>query len=68
MTPSTGRAPRSDARENRARILTAARTVLASDPSAPLQSVARAAGVGQGTMYRHFPGGRPCWSPSTRRS
>ncbi|MET9185517.1 TetR/AcrR family transcriptional regulator [Streptomyces tendae] len=56
MTQSTGRAPRSDARENRARILTAARTVLAGDPSAPLQSVARAAGVGQGTMYRHFPG------------
>ncbi|MDA5146287.1 helix-turn-helix domain containing protein [Streptomyces sp. AD681] len=56
MTQPTGRAPRSDARENRARILTAARAVLAGDPSAPLQSVARAAGVGQGTMYRHFPG------------
>ncbi|WP_399893425.1 TetR/AcrR family transcriptional regulator [Streptomyces sp. BBFR51] len=56
MTQPSGRAPRSDARENRARILAAARAVLADNPSAPLQSVARAAGVGQGTMYRHFPG------------
>ncbi|MEV4048466.1 helix-turn-helix domain-containing protein [Streptomyces sp. NPDC049744] len=56
MTQPAGRTPRSDARENRARILTVARVLLADDPSASLLSIARAAGVGQGTMYRHFPG------------
>ncbi|MDQ1033803.1 AcrR family transcriptional regulator [Streptomyces sp. V3I8] len=54
MRPS-GRAPRSDARENRARIIEAGRAVFAGDRSASLQAVAKAAGVGQGTMYRHFP-------------
>ncbi|NSL43848.1 TetR/AcrR family transcriptional regulator, partial [Streptomyces sp. 8P21H-1] len=49
------RAPRSDARENRARIVGTARAVFADDPSATLQAVAKAACVGQGTMYRHFP-------------
>ncbi|MEU9222605.1 TetR/AcrR family transcriptional regulator [Streptomyces sp. NPDC048376] len=56
MTQPARRAPRSDAKENRARILAAARAVLADNPSAPLQSIAKTAGVGQGTMYRHFPG------------
>ncbi|WP_217165422.1 TetR/AcrR family transcriptional regulator [Streptomyces sp. AC512_CC834] len=55
MTHPHGRVLRSDARENRARIVAAARAVLDGNPSAPLQSIARAAGVGQGTLYRHFP-------------
>ncbi len=32
-----------------------ARTVLAADPTAPLSTIAKTAGVGQGTLYRHFP-------------
>lgn len=42
--------------ENRRAILAAAREVFAADSfSAPLSAVARTAGVGQGSLYRHFP-------------
>ena len=50
------RAPRSDARENRARLVESARAAFLADPSASLASIAKAAGVGQGTLYRHFSG------------
>ncbi|WP_454857772.1 TetR/AcrR family transcriptional regulator [Rhizobium binxianense] len=46
---------RSDARANRERILAVARETFAAAPSASLNSVAKAAGVGPGTLYRHFP-------------
>ena len=46
---------RVDARANRSRILDVARAALAADPEAPFNSIARAAGIGQGTLYRHFP-------------
>ncbi|WP_067966882.1 TetR/AcrR family transcriptional regulator [Mycolicibacter icosiumassiliensis] len=48
---------RSDARRNRERLLSAAAAAFgASDGSpVPLESVARDAGVGIGTLYRHFP-------------
>ncbi len=46
---------RADARENRDRILDVARDALAADPAASLNSIAKAAGVGAGTLYRHFP-------------
>ncbi len=46
---------RVDARANRNRILDVARAALAADPEAPFNSIARAAGIGQGTLYRHFP-------------
>jgi AcrR family transcriptional regulator len=46
---------RSDAEQNRARILEVARTALAESGEATLSSIAKQAGVGQGTMYRHFP-------------
>ena len=45
---------RADARANRDRILEVARVALAADPDASLHSIARTAGVGQGTLYRHF--------------
>ena len=45
---------RADARANRDRILTVARDAFAADPEASLHSIARTAGVGQGTLYRHF--------------
>jgi len=42
--------------ENRRALLDAARAVFATDGfAAPLSAVARRAGVGQGSLYRHFP-------------
>lgn len=46
---------RADAHENRSRILEVARQALAADPEASLNSIAKLAGVGPGTLYRHFP-------------
>lgn len=47
---------RADARRNRARIVAAAREVLSeAGIDAPMDDVARQAGVGVGTLYRHFP-------------
>ncbi|RZQ59547.1 TetR/AcrR family transcriptional regulator [Amycolatopsis suaedae] len=47
---------RADARRNRERVLAAAREAFASDGLAvPLDEIARRAGVGAGTVYRHFP-------------
>ena len=46
---------RSDAQQNRERILEVARDALAASPHASLNSIAKAAGVGPGTLYRHFP-------------
>ncbi|MEV5177088.1 TetR/AcrR family transcriptional regulator [Streptomyces flaveolus] len=46
---------RSDARSNRLRILEAATEALAAPGDTSLKSIARRAGVGQGTLYRHFP-------------
>jgi AcrR family transcriptional regulator len=50
------RKPRTDALRNRERVLEAARTVFsAGGPNASLEAVAKTAGVGIGTLYRHFP-------------
>jgi AcrR family transcriptional regulator len=50
------RKPRADAVRNRERVLEAAKTVFsAGGPEASLEAVARTAGVGIGTLYRHFP-------------
>src|ERR1700691_5557576 len=50
------RKPRADAIRNRERVLEAARTVFsAGGPEASLEAVAKTAGVGIGTLYRHFP-------------
>jgi AcrR family transcriptional regulator len=47
---------RADARRNRDRLLVAAKEVFAEQgAAAPLDDVARRAGVGNATMYRHFP-------------
>jgi AcrR family transcriptional regulator len=48
-------ASRTDARANRARILEVAAEALAQDGDASLNSIAGRAGVGAGTLYRHFP-------------
>jgi AcrR family transcriptional regulator len=61
VTAATAPAPpklRADAARNRARLIEAARAVfLAASPDAEvsLEQVAREAGVGIGTLYRHFP-------------
>ncbi len=50
------RKPRADAVRNRERVLEAAKTVFnAGGPEASLEAVAKRAGVGIGTLYRHFP-------------
>lgn len=50
------RKPRADSLRNRARLVAAAREVFAEGgPAASLEAVARRAGVGIGTLYRHFP-------------
>jgi AcrR family transcriptional regulator len=50
------RRPRADALRNRERVLEAAKLVFsAGGPDASLEAVARKAGVGIGTLYRHFP-------------
>jgi AcrR family transcriptional regulator len=47
---------RRDAQRNRAAIITAASEVLSGpEPAALMPEVARRAGVGQATLYRHFP-------------
>jgi len=47
---------RADARRNRQRVLTAARAVFSEQGrDAQMDDVARRAGVGVGTVYRHFP-------------
>lgn len=46
---------RADAQQNRDRILDVARTALAVSGDASLNSIAKKAGVGAGTLYRHFP-------------
>jgi AcrR family transcriptional regulator len=46
---------RSDARENRARILETARRALAEDGGTSMNQIAQRADVGPGTLYRNFP-------------
>ena len=47
---------RADARQNRTRLIDAATTAFAEKGAdAPLEDIARRAGVGIGTLYRHFP-------------
>ncbi len=48
---------RADAAENRARIVAVARAAVADggDEELKLNAIAKRAGVGQGTLYRHFP-------------
>jgi AcrR family transcriptional regulator len=56
QSAETVRRPRADAVRNRERVLEAAKAVFsAGGPDASLEAVARRAGVGIGTLYRHFP-------------
>lgn len=53
---SAGRPLRADAQRNRDRLVAVARAAFAAaDDTVPLETIAREAGVGIGTFYRHFP-------------
>lgn len=51
----SGRGRRADAQRNRELILRAARDLVREPGELKLNSVAKACGIGQGTLYRHFP-------------
>src|SRR5215212_9642576 len=56
MSSTEPRPQRADARRNRERIVDAARELFAEQGhNAQMDDVARRAGVGVGTVYRHFP-------------
>jgi AcrR family transcriptional regulator len=57
MTTTANEAPmRADARRSRMKLLEAATAAFAENGAdAPLEDIARRAGVGIGTLYRHFP-------------
>jgi AcrR family transcriptional regulator len=52
------RRQRSDAALNRAKIIDAARRLLANNGDASMRSIADAAGLGRGTVHRHFQSAR----------
>jgi AcrR family transcriptional regulator len=55
-TDAEAKAPRADARRNYEALVAAAKEVFARlGTDAPLDAVTRLAGVGRGTLYRHFP-------------
>lgn len=56
-TPATAspKPLRADARRNRDRLLNVAAQALTQDVDVPLETIADRAGVGIGTLYRHFP-------------
>ena len=55
-SPSVDRKPRSDAQRNRERILEVAKEAFTrSGANTSLDDIAKQAGVGPGTLYRHFP-------------
>src|ERR1700733_8232291 len=54
--PPPARNPRADAKRNRERILEVAKEVFMRDgAAASLDDIARRSGVGNATLYRHFP-------------
>jgi len=56
MTVEVGRKPRADAQRNRERLIEAAKAAFGEiGPDANLDEIARRAGLGIGTLYRHFP-------------
>ena len=56
MNPEAARKPRADAQRNRERLIGAAKAAFAdAGADVALEEIARRAGVGIGTLYRHFP-------------
>jgi AcrR family transcriptional regulator len=66
--PGRPRKPRADAIRNRERVLEAAKAVFSQGGTeVGLESVARQAGVGIGTLYRHFPSREALYEAVYRR-
>jgi AcrR family transcriptional regulator len=56
VAATVGRGPRADAQRNRERLLaSASRLFVERGPDVPFTEIAKDAGVGVGTVYRHFP-------------
>jgi AcrR family transcriptional regulator len=56
LNPSAPGPIRAHARRNREKLIAVARAAFAAaDDTVPLEAIAREAGVGIGTLYRHFP-------------
>jgi len=56
VNPEAARKPRADAQRNRERLIEAAKAAFAdAGADVALEEIARRAGVGIGTLYRHFP-------------
>src|SRR5215213_10106885 len=55
VSAGAGGPQRSDAQRNRERILQAAHDLVREPGELKLNAVAKACGIGQGTLYRHFP-------------
>ncbi|HEX7761963.1 MAG TPA: TetR/AcrR family transcriptional regulator [Caulobacteraceae bacterium] len=56
IPPPSGRKPRADSQRNRERLIAAAKAAFAQvGTDVSLDEIARRAGVGIGTFYRHFP-------------
>jgi AcrR family transcriptional regulator len=56
LSPSVTKPVRADARRNYEALVAAGKAVfLRAGADAPMEEVAKKAGVGQGTLYRHFP-------------
>lgn len=69
MRTEQARSQRRDASRNVERLVTAAaRAVLRDGPRVPMATIAQEAGVGVGTLYRHFPSRRALLDELTRRS
>jgi AcrR family transcriptional regulator len=69
MTDAAPRALRSDAAANRERVLlAAARAIKREGEKVPMASIAHDAGVGVGTIYRHFPARPDLLAALERRS
>jgi AcrR family transcriptional regulator len=67
--PTTDRELRSDAHRNRERLAAAAVAALHRDgPAVPMATIAAEAGVGVGTLYRHFPTREDLLEELTHRS
>jgi len=63
---ATTPALRADAAHNREMLLAAATRAFSSGGEASMRAIAREAGVGVGTLYRHFPPASPSSTPSTK--
>jgi AcrR family transcriptional regulator len=69
LTAGVGRRPRSDGVANRERLLASAAVAIRREGAGvPMSTIAAAAGVGVGTLYRHYPSREALLAALTHRS